>query len=284
MIVVLGASGHVGSAVATALIEAGAPVRVVTRDARRGQPWRDRGADVAVVDVADTPALAAAFRGARRAFLLNPPAPVSTDTDAGERRTASSIVAALDGSGLEQVVAQSTYGAQPGDRIGDLSVLHEFEQAVARQPVPAHVVRGAYFMTNWVGVLTSARDDGLLPVMFPEDHVLPMVAPHDLGRIAADLLLTPETGNSLRHVEGPLRYTPREVATIMAEVLGRPVALRVVAREDWVAAFRSWGFSPEAAESYARMTAATVDGDPPTLVEVERQPTTLETFLAAARP
>jgi uncharacterized protein YbjT (DUF2867 family) len=282
VIVVLGASGHVGSAVATTLIDAGAPVRVVTRDARRGKPWRDRGADVAVVDVADTPALAAVFRRARRAFLLNPPAPVSTDTDAGERRTAASIVAALDGSGIEQVVVQSTYGAQPGDRIGDLSVLHEFEQALARQPVPAHVIRGAYFMTNWEGTLTSARDDGLLPVMFPEDHVLPMVSPHDLGRTAADLLLAPGMGDSLRHVEGPRRYTPRDVANVMAEVLRRPVVPQVIARDGWVASFRSLGFSPEAAESYARMTAATVDGDLPPLAGVERQATTLEAFLAAA--
>jgi uncharacterized protein YbjT (DUF2867 family) len=283
VIVVLGASGHVGSAVATTLIDAGVLVRVVTRDAGRGKRWRDRGADAAVVDVADASALAEVFRGARRAFLLNPAAPVSTDTDAGERRTAASIVAALDGSGLEQVVALSTYGAQPGDRIGDLSVLHGFEQALAGQPVPTHVVRGAYFMSNWDAMLTPVRDSGVLPIMFPEEFVLPMIAPHDLGRAAADLLLAPGTGSSLRHVEGPRRYSPRDVAKILAEVLGRPVTPQVVARSEWVGWFRSLGFSPEASDSYARMTAATVDGDPPPpLAEVERRPTTLKAYLTAA--
>jgi hypothetical protein len=67
------------------------------------------------------------LRSGRRAFLLNPPAPTSEDTDRLEHRTLESIVHALDGSGLERVVVESTYGAQRGMRIGDLSVAILFE-------------------------------------------------------------------------------------------------------------------------------------------------------------
>lgn len=55
-----------------------------------------------------------------------------------------SILTALDGSGIGKVVAQSTYGAQPGADIGDLGVLHEMEEALAAASVPSTVVRGAY--------------------------------------------------------------------------------------------------------------------------------------------
>lgn len=48
------------------------------------------------------------FRNGKRAFLLNPPASISTDTQVEEIRAVASIVAALDGSGLEKVVAEST--------------------------------------------------------------------------------------------------------------------------------------------------------------------------------
>ena len=43
----------------------------------------------------------------KRAFLLNPPAAPSSDTDVEERATVAAIVEALEGSGLEKVVAAS---------------------------------------------------------------------------------------------------------------------------------------------------------------------------------
>jgi hypothetical protein len=45
----------------------------------------------------------------------------------------------------------------------------------------------------------------------------------------------------------------------LARTLDRAVEVEVIAREGWEAAFRSLGFSEEAARSYARMTAVTID-------------------------
>ncbi|TGR60102.1 NmrA family transcriptional regulator, partial [bacterium M00.F.Ca.ET.194.01.1.1] len=93
----------------------------------------------------------------RRAFLLNPPADPATDTDAEEQKTVAAIVTALAGSGLEKVVAESTYGAQPGEGIGDLSVLYGFEQKLKAQTIPASIIRAAYYMSNWDQALETAR-------------------------------------------------------------------------------------------------------------------------------
>jgi uncharacterized protein YbjT (DUF2867 family) len=81
--------------------------------------------------------------------LLNPPADTTKDTDVIERRTVANILMALEGSGLEKVVAESTGGAQPRDRIGDLNVLWELEEGLSRQTIPAAINRAAYYMTNW---------------------------------------------------------------------------------------------------------------------------------------
>ncbi|WP_322789917.1 NAD(P)H-binding protein [Cupriavidus gilardii] len=123
MYVIMGGTGHVGSATAEALLARGQAVTIVTRSAARAAKWCDKGADIVEADVEDVASLRAAFRRGRRAFLLNPPGDTSKDTDAIERHTVANIVAALQGSGLEKVVAESTGGAQPGERIGDLSVL-----------------------------------------------------------------------------------------------------------------------------------------------------------------
>ena len=129
MHIILGGTGHVGSVAAAALLRQGEAVTVVTRDEGKAAFLAEQGAEVAVADVRDIEALRQVFRRGRRAFLLNPPADPSTNTDAKERETVAAIVAALEGSGLEKVVAESTYGAQPGEGIGDLSVLYGLEQS-----------------------------------------------------------------------------------------------------------------------------------------------------------
>lgn len=114
MFIILGATGHVGAAVLASLRRDGQPVLAVTHDRDHADPLTHTGAQVAIADIRHPSALRAIFKQGRRAFLLNPPAPVTEDTDAIERATVASILEALEGSGLEKVVAQSTGGARPG--------------------------------------------------------------------------------------------------------------------------------------------------------------------------
>jgi uncharacterized protein YbjT (DUF2867 family) len=151
-------------------------------------------------------------------------------------------VAAIQGARLERVVALSTYGAEPGERIGDLGTLHRFEQRLAALETPVAIVRAAYLLSNWDGLLPLAGDDGVLPTMLDPDLRLPMVDPADLGVAAADLLTRPAPATGTHFVEGP---------------------------------------SAEAAESYAGMTTVTVDGDLELLESPTRGATTLRAYLDA---
>lgn len=283
MYIVLGATGHVGSAVAQALMDNEAPVTVVLHSDAHAVDWRERGAAIAVVDINDRDALRAVFRTGTRAFLVNPPAPTDTDTDTDveEHRTLTGIAAALEGSGLEKVVLESTYGAQPGKRIGDLSVLYDFEQALERQPIPATILRAAYYMSNWDAVLASARD-GTLPSMFPADLKVPMVAPVDLGKVAARLPQEPPGHSQIHYVEGPDRYSAADVAHAFANMLRHPVEVAVTPRKDWEATYRKLGSSAAAADAYARMTAVSIDGGFEVPDEFEKGETTLQDYITAS--
>lgn len=282
MYVIMGATGHVGSAVAKTLLTQGEEVTILTRRPEQATLWRGRGATVLKADTEDANSLAAAFRSGTRAFLLNPPADPGGNTDAAERHTIANILSALEGSGLEKVVAASTYGAQAGDGIGDLSTLWELEQGLRGQPIPAAINRGAYYMTNWLNYLDVVRRSGVLPSMFPVDFAMPMVNPADLGGAAARRLLEPVSETQLRCIEGPERYTPQDVADAFATALDRNVTVDVAPREQWEAIFRDAGFSPEAARAYIRMTAVTLDGgfDPPETAE--HGTTGLRSFIAGA--
>jgi uncharacterized protein YbjT (DUF2867 family) len=259
MYIILGGNGHIGSAVAQALLDYSQPVTIISRNAEKTDYWKQKGAQLAIADVHDTNALHEVLRKGRRLFLLNPPADPSTDTATEERKSLASILKALEGAGLEKIVAQSTYGAQPGQRIGDLGVLYEMEQSLTRQAVPATIIRAAYYMSNWDMALPGVRQESKLYSLYPADFKLPMVSPQDIGRIAAQLLMEPAEKTGLHYVEGPDSYSPADVAAAFAAALGKPVKAHEIPQEQWVPMLRTSGFSAEGAESMAAMTTITLE-------------------------
>jgi uncharacterized protein YbjT (DUF2867 family) len=138
-------------------------------------------------------------------------------------------------------------------------VLYEFEQAVTALGVPASVIRAAYYMSNWDPALGTARAEGVVHTFLPSEFALPMVAPTDLGCVAARLLTEEVDHTGVRYVEGPTTYSPADVARAFAEALGRGVRTVETPQSEWVATFLGLGFSPAAADSYARMTAIALD-------------------------
>jgi uncharacterized protein YbjT (DUF2867 family) len=279
MYIIMGGTGHVGSATADLLLRRGEAVAIVTRRSDHAAEWRARGADVIEANVEDVSSLRAAFQRGKRALLLNPPADTTKDTDVVERCMVANILAALEGSGLEKVVAESTGGAQPGDRIGDLNVLWEFEEGLRQQSIPAAINRAAYYMSNWDDLLDAVRREGVLPTMFPRDTIIPMAAPRDLGRAAAERLSSAIDDIGVWYVEGPERYSPRDVARAFSLALDRPVELAITPRDQWKKAFLDLGFSDPAATSYARMTEISVDGGFDLAEASWRGSTSLETYV-----
>jgi uncharacterized protein YbjT (DUF2867 family) len=263
MHVVLGATGHVGSALVDALLTHREPVTMVVRNRAKARSFEARGARIEIADVYDVDALRRAYASGERLFMLNPPADPSADTQAQERQTAANMLRALQESGIKKVVAQSTFGARPGELIGDLNVLYEMEQGIERSGVPFSVARGAYYMSNWDAWLELAREEGIVRTFFPADLKIPMVAPKDLGEAAARLMMAPIRQTERILVEGPARYSSNDVAAAFAAVLHREVTVEVIPERDWEDTFKALGFSERAAMSYSNMTRTLFESDLP---------------------
>lgn len=282
MHIILGGTGQVGSATARALLDAGQAVTIVTRDKDHGAKLEKAGARIAEADIRDVETLRGVFRTGKRAFLLNPPADPSGDTDEEERANMTAILSALVGLSLEKVVLQSTYGAFEGDRCGDLTVLYAFEQALLAQPIPAAINRGGYYMSNWAGMVEPVQETGVLLSFFPADLSIPMVAHDDLGRAAARRMMSDTEDIGIAHIEGPKRYTANDVAAAFGSIIKRKVEVREIPRDALEETFRSFGFSNEAAASYACMTRKVIDEKTDTADEPVRGETALNEYIAAA--
>lgn len=280
MHIILGGNGHVGSALGQALLLQGEPVTIVSRSSSSIHQWQKRGAQVEVADVHNTAELCRVFAKGQRLFLLNPPANPATDIDVEERKSLASILEAIKNSNLEKIVAESTYGAQPGYRIGDLGVLYEMEQQLAAQPIPFSIIRAAYYMSNWDFSLQTAKQDGAIDTFFPTDFVLPMVAPRDIGQLAARLMTEPVENTGLHYIEGPERYSPLDVAEAFTKALQKPVKAVQTPREQWINTMQNMGFSNEAAESFSNMTTIVTKGEWPTRDIVMRGAISLDSYIA----
>jgi uncharacterized protein YbjT (DUF2867 family) len=281
MYVVMGATGHVGSAVLNALLENDESVVALTSNTKKQPALERRGAQVAVADVCDVAALRSAFERGERAFILNPPGNPAADSDAEERHTIECIARALEGSGLEKVVVESTFGARRGERLGDLTTLYELEQKVDALEISSNIVRAAYYMSNWDMSIEQAKKEGVISTMYPVDMLLPMAAPEDLGRIGAELLRDTSTEERCVYVEGPQRYSSNDVAAAFAKALGRKVTAREIPRAQWQQYLSDLGFSRPSAESFIGMTSLTREGDFPDFDETMHGDISLEAYVNA---
>lgn len=259
MHIILGGTGNVGSSVAENLLEKGEDVTIITHSANKVAEWEQKGAKVAVVDVYDSDKLREVFDTGERLFLLNPPADFAKDTVAEEKRTVASILNALKNSGIKKVVAQSTYGAQKGDGIGDLGVLYEMEERLKEINLPIEIIRAAYYMSNWAMSLETAQNEGKVYAYYPPDFELPMVSPQDIGKITAGLLIKDSEGVQTHYVEGPEHYSPADVAEAFSKALNKPVETVQIPKEQWLPSLKEVGFSDEAAHSMAKMTELTLE-------------------------
>jgi uncharacterized protein YbjT (DUF2867 family) len=247
MFAITGITGNVGSVVARTLLDAGKSIRAMVRDRAKGAVWAERGAEVAVADINDAGALAAAFKGADGVFALVPPNfdPAPSFPEAGA--IAATLKTAIQTARPGKVVYLSTIGAQATQT--NLLTQHTIIEEVLREsPVPITFFRAGWFMENFGWDVAPARDKGVISSFLqPLDKPVPMVATEDIGRLAAELLQQTWTGHRVVELEGPKRVTPNEVAATFAELLGKPVRMEVVPRDTWDQLFRSQGMkNPEA--------------------------------------
>ena len=254
MFVIVGATGKTGSAAMHALLAAGACARAVVRRPEQAAVWRERGAEVAVADVADANALAAAFSGAAAVYLMNPPEYGSADLFARAQKVHTALLAAATRARVSRIVALSSVGAQHTSGTGNILTTHDLEQRLAAYAGPVTILRAANFMENWGWVMEPVLAHGVLPSMFlPIERRLPMQSAVDVGAAAAALMQ--EGGPSRRLVElhGPQDYSPVDVAAALQVLLGRPVKAMAVPESEWPGVFRAQGFPERSVQGFCEM-------------------------------
>jgi uncharacterized protein YbjT (DUF2867 family) len=241
MFAITGITGNIGGEVARKLLAAHQPVRAVVRDSGKAPAWEQRGCEIAVADIGDASALAAAFAEAEAVFVLVPPIFDPAPDFPEAQAIASTLKAALQAARPGSVVYLSTIGAQAAQP--NLLTQHSIIEHTLRElPLPITFLRPAWFMENSSWDVAPARERGVIPSFLqPLGKPVPMVATADIGRVAAELLQAKWEGHRVIELEGPKRVTPNEIAAAFSDLLDRPMKIEAVPRESWESLFRSQG-------------------------------------------
>lgn len=259
MNVILGAGGQVGSQVATLMESRGKPVRRIFHHPPKQAVPKAKNSENAVADYFDKESLKKTFSGGDTVLLLTPESTTSEDMLEDAKMVLGNYKAALEGSGIKRVVGLSSGGAQLSPGTGTLQLYALLEETLRDLEMETYIVRPAYYYSNWMMYLDTARNDGILPTFFPTEHAIPMIAPKDVAAFIADVM---EKGmeHETAEITGPDLYTPSDIARFMGDVLGRDVTAMQIPREEWLPGLLQAGLSHSSAEYLLGMTQAVIDG------------------------
>lgn len=213
-VLVTGATGNVGSQVVELLLAAGVLVRAAASNVEAVRSRFGDRVEAVALDFTDPATWEQAYSGAHQVFLMRPP-----HLGKPKRQMLPSLEAAK-AAGVKHVVLLSLQGAEHNKVVPH----HALEVWLRESGLSWTFLRAAFFMQNLTTThLTDVRDRDTITVP-AGDGATAFVDVQDVAAVATQALLNPEQHrNTAWTPTGPQALTYAEIATILTEVLGRPI-------------------------------------------------------------
>ncbi len=282
-LLVTGAGGHLGRRVVELLLDAGADVIATSRDTAKLADLAARGAEVRPADFDDPASLEAAFAGADRLLLVSTDALAEPGRRLAQHRAA---VAAATKVGVKHILYTSAPAPQPQAGGGVLDDHFWTEQAIAASGLDWTFLRHALYADLLLGGGPQAIASGKL---FSATHGRgrSYVTREDCARADAAALLT-ATGREIIEVTGPAPVTQDQVAALLSELSGKPVAHVDLDAQALASGLAAAGLPPFVIDMLAAFDAQTADGYHEVVTDAAeriggRAPQALRSFLEANR-
>src|SRR3989454_7315388 len=213
MIVVTGATGHIGSELVRLLSAKNVSVRALTRDPRRAQPMP--GVEWVRGDLADAESLPGLFRGASRMFLL-------TSNSEDMRDLQVNAIKAARAAGVAHMVKASALGASGHSKSPIGRAHYEVERALQETGIAWTILRPHVFMQNFLDTAPTIAREGRIRAA-SGDGKIPFIDARDIAAVAAVVLTTLGHEGKRYVLTGPEALSYGDVARIIGKAVGRPV-------------------------------------------------------------
>lgn len=266
-IVITGSLGHISRPLATALVQKGHTVTVISSKPERQQEIEAIGASAAIGRMEDPGFLAAAFKAADIVYVMEALAPGAffdkhVDVNAAVTSIGSSYKEAIHASGVKRVVHLSSIGAHTAAGNGMLAFHYNVENILKALPgdVSIKFMRPVGFYYNMFAFIPAMKTQGAIISNYGGDDKEPWVSPLDIAEVIAEEMEKPFNGREIRYIASD-EVSPNEVAKILGEAVGQPgLEWRTVTDEQMLGGMVAAGMNPQTARGLVEMNAARRNG------------------------
>ncbi|MBZ0272052.1 SDR family oxidoreductase [bacterium] len=215
MILVVGATGTVGSEVARQLSEKGASYRVLTRDAKKAGNYKNQGIEVAEGDVGKPETLGDALAGVDHVLLC-------TTFDKSMHDQHVGFAKAAKAAGVQHIVRLSALSANANS--GNLlqRVHGETDRDIADIGLDVTILRPHYFMQNFFGNAGSIVGEGAFYAPM-RDGKISLIDVRDIASVAVKTLTETGHAGKIYDLTGPEALSFGDIAARFTDALGKTV-------------------------------------------------------------
>ena len=223
MILIVGASGRLGSLVAELLLAQGKPVRAMTRTPLNLAHLKQQGAEVVSGDLRDPASLLSACQGVEQVLAAahalagkgenNP----HTVDDAGNRQ----LIDAAKAAGVKHFVFLSILGVSSDAPVEFFRIKYRTEEYLRESSLSFTILRPSAFMDLWAQLIGQPiLEQGKTTIFGRGNNPINFVAVGDVARFVSMALDDPRAYNRVIEVGGPENLTLNQVAEIFERVSG----------------------------------------------------------------
>jgi NADH dehydrogenase len=261
-ILVVGATGFLGTEICRRLAGNGTPPRALVRetsDPARVEALRELRAEIVVGDLRDRDSLDRACAGVDDVFSTATSIIREGEISAVDGKGQLSLVDAARDAGVTRFVYVSFEELGTGAPLE--SAKRAVEERLRTSEIRYTILRAGLFHETWLGPATGFdAANGTVNVYGSGEAELSWIALSDVATAAVKSLAEPETENAIVPIAGE-RLSYRGVVTVFEEVIGRPIAVTHVPAEA-LAAQRD-ASSDEREQSFAGLMLGVAAGSPP---------------------
>ena len=216
-VLVAGANGQLGGAIARTLVASGVPVRALGRNAQALASFAP-AAEIAAVDMRDVQKLTEACRGidqivatANNNMGRGPTSPGRTDVSAYQN-----LCAAARNAGVRRLIYVSFRGVTQDTPVDIFRIKWFIEDAIKRSGVPHVMLRPTAFMETWIDQILAKdiREKGVATIFGDGHNVANYIAIDDVAAFAAKILESTIVNEAI-DAGGPSNVTQNQLASLL---------------------------------------------------------------------
>jgi uncharacterized protein YbjT (DUF2867 family) len=228
-IVITGSVGNIGKPLVIDLIKKGHDVTVISSKMGRKAEIEVLGAKAAIGTFMDVDFLKKTFKGADIVYLMEAWEGIGSifdkDVDfvAAFEQIGTNYKAAIEQSGVKQVVHLSSIGAHTDKGTGSLYLHNKVENILRQLPgdVSIKFMRPVGFYTNLYRNMDSIRNQHAIVSTYGGDKKEPWVSPLDIAAEIAEEMEKAFDGHTVHYLASD-EISPNEIALLLAEAVGQP--------------------------------------------------------------